>query len=149
MASPTNVARFGPVHFDLNPCVGVRGLALGSSRNVVRRFFRAPPKVFQRTPEADYWQEFGAFACYDHDGMLEALEFAFPADLKVEGKSVTSMSMADALTFLRSLDPQITIEEDGATARSQRLGIGLWCSSPDLPDAKVEAALVFRDDYYA
>ena len=135
--------------FELNPKVGVQGLALGSSRDVVRKFFSAPPKVFQRTPEADYWQELGAFACYDGQGMLEALEFAPPADLKVGGRSVTSMSMADALTFLRSLDPQVKIEEGGASARSQRLGIGLWCPSPDLADAKVEAALVFGDGYYA
>jgi hypothetical protein len=134
--------------FDLNPRVGVQGLALGSSRGVVRQFFGAPPKVFRRTPEADYWQELGAFACYNGDGMLDALEFASPADLNIEGKSVTSMSMADALTFLRSLDPEVTIKDGGASAHSQRLGIRLWCPSPELPNAKVEAALVFGDSYY-
>ena len=137
--------------FDIDPNVGVRGLALGSSKEVVRRFFGTEPKVFQRSPgdnPADYWAEGGVFAYYDSAGNLEALEFALPAEAALHGTVLTEASMMDATAFLSSLDPTIDIDEGGASVRSHRLGVGLWCPTPDEPGAAVQSVLICGPGYF-
>ena len=137
--------------FEIEPEVGIHGLALGSTKVTVRQFFRTEPKVFQRTPNdipADYWADEGVFAYYDGKGTLEALEFASPADVKLDGTSLTAMSMERATQFLQTLDPNVSIADLGASVCSNRLGISVWTPTTDELDAKVEAVLVFGNGYY-
>ena len=139
----------GPVtDLIIEPGSGLEGLALGAPKEGVRTFFGERPEVFRRTPDsrpADYWPLFGVFAYYDANDQLEALEFAPPANPVLDGSSLTSLRLGDAIQFLHSLDPELKIERDGAI--SDRLGVSIWSVTNDA-DQPVSAALIFRAGYY-
>jgi hypothetical protein len=118
---------------------------------MVRQFFGTDPKVFQRTPgdtPADYWADQGVFAYYDRHDRLEAIEFAAPAQPKLDGNSLTDMSMEAALLFLKSLDPNVSVREDGTSLHSSQLGIGVWCPTADEGESMVDSVLVAGDGYF-
>lgn len=138
--------------FDIEPTAGIRGLPLGSPRAAVREFFGTDPQVFRRTPSgnpADYWAQEGVFAYYDGADNLEALEFASPAEPKLDGERLTGAAMKQATAFLMSLDPAVSVEEGGASVHSTRLGVAIWCPTPEERGASVESVLVARGAYFA
>jgi hypothetical protein len=140
------------MNFEIEPTVGVRGLSMGSPKEIVRDFFGTEPKVFQRGPtdnSADYWATDGVFAYYDDEDKLEALEFASPAEARLNGTELVSANMQQATAFIASLDPAVTVNEGGASVRSSRLGVGIWCPVPHGRDAAVESVLVCGAGYFA
>jgi len=95
--------------------------------------------------EADYWPDEGVFAYYDAAKLLEAIEFSTPSDPMLQGASLTTATLANAIDHMRSLDPETRLEPGGAT--STKLGIGVWSSTGEL-DQPVMSVITFGPGYY-
>lgn len=131
----------------LDPTMAFEGLPLGASKADVRTFFRRQPSPFHRTPtsnEADYWPELGVFAYYDDDERLVGVELAEKASPTVGGKVITSLTLQAAKKHLRRLDPDVELENDGATSR--RLGISIWSEAGEREP--VQSVMCFASGYY-
>ncbi|MCW2396650.1 MULTISPECIES: hypothetical protein [unclassified Sphingobium] len=127
---------------------GLRGLPLGSSRGSVRAFFGNGHQPFKRSAdseEADYWSKEGVFAYYDDAELLEALEFSKPSDPTLQGESLTTVMMGEAIDYLLMLDPELRLEPGGAT--SSKVGVGVWSSTGE-PDQPVMSVITFGPGYY-
>ena len=127
---------------------GLKGLPLGSSKEAVRAFFGNGHQPFKRAPSdnsADYWADAGVFAYYGSSNLLEAIEFSNPSHPTLNGAHLTTITMADAIKCLQSLDPELRIEPGAAT--STKLGIGVWRSTSEL-DQPVMSAITFGPGYY-
>jgi hypothetical protein len=129
------------------PGGGLKDLPIGSSKESVRAFFGKGHQPFSRSSDsypADYWSKEGIFAYYDVANLLEALEFSEPSEPTLHGICLTTTSLSGAIDVLRSLDPKLHVEQDGAI--SKKLGIGIW-SSGEL-DQPVESVITFGPGYY-
>lgn len=127
---------------------GLKGLPIGSSAGSVRAFFGRGHQPFKRSPdshETDYWPDEGVFAYYDAANLLEAIEFSTPSDPTLQGASLTTAMLRDAIGHLRSLDPETRLEAGGAT--STKLGVGIWSSTGEL-DQPVMSVITFGPGYY-
>lgn len=114
----------------------------------MRIFFGNGHQPFKRTSdsdEADYWPNDGVFAYYDSGQMLEALEFSSLCEASLQGISLTTVMMGEAIDWLRALDPELRLEPDGAT--SIKLGVGVWSSTGE-PDEPVMSVITFGPGYY-
>jgi hypothetical protein len=140
-------------HRDMNQLAielggGLEGLPVGSHIDTVRAFLGSGHEPFKRSPdshEADYWREEGVFAYYDSTSRLEALEFSPPSNPTLQGASLTTATMGDAIKYLRSLDPETRVEQDGAT--STKLGVGVWSSTGE-HEQPVMSVITFGPGYY-
>jgi hypothetical protein len=56
--------------------------------------------------------------------------------------------MVKATAVLRSLDQDLSVTEGGTSVHSSRLGVAIWCPTPDESDANVESVLVCGDGYF-
>lgn len=136
------------VDLAFEPCGGLQGLPLGSSKETVRAFFGNGHQLFKRSHEsnpADYWPVTGVFAYYDDAHLLEALEFSGPSDPKLNGVSFMMVAMAAAIERLRLLDPELSIEPGSATSRN--LGISIWSPTDELSQS-VMSVITFGPGYY-
>jgi hypothetical protein len=127
---------------------GLKGLPIRSSKESVRTFFGAGHEPFKRTPDcisADYWPDRGVFAYYDSANLLEALEFSDHDGPTLDETCLTTAVLGEAIERLRSFDPDLCVEPDGAT--STKLGIGVWSSTGEL-DQPVTSAITFGPGYY-
>jgi hypothetical protein len=127
---------------------GLKGLPLGSSVGSVRAFFGSRHQPFKRSPdsdETDYWPDIGVFAYYNAANLLEAVEFSTPSGPTLQGTSLTTVKMRDAIDHLLSLDPETRLESGGAT--STKLGVGVWSSTGE-PDQPVTSMITFGSGYY-
>lgn len=127
---------------------GLKGLPIGSSMSSVREFFGIGHRPFKRSPdshEIDYWPNEGVFAYYDTANLLEAIEFSAPSHPALQGASLTTGMMRDAIDHLYSLDPETRLEPGGAT--STKLGVGVWSSTGEY-DRPVMSVITFGPGYY-
>ncbi|MGS0996966.1 hypothetical protein [Rhodanobacter sp. UC4436_H3] len=130
---------------------GVGRLVFGMSAAQVRALLHARFNSFKRTPDAacpsDHFADLGLFAIYDKAGHLEAIELAPPAAPELYGMNLLGMGFDEAVKYLKSKDPQLEREVDGAI--SLALGISLYAphaaKDPKLPS---ESVLVFAPGYY-
>lgn len=127
---------------------GLKGLPIGSPVDAVRAFLGSGYEPFKRSPdshETDYWPEEGVFAYYDATSRLEAIEFSSPSNPTLQGASLTTATMGEAIEYLRSLDPETRVELDGAT--SSKLGVGVWSSTGE-HEKPVMSVITFGPGYY-
>lgn len=137
--------------YDIAPGKGIKGIPFGTGVSGVRAVLGAGFKSFMRTPGAahpcDYFAGAGLFANYDKTGRLEAIELASPAAPELYGINLLGMGFEQAVKYLKSKDPQLEREVDGAI--SLALGISLYAphavNDPKLPP---ESVLVFAPGYY-
>ena len=137
--------------YEIAPGRGVNGILFGTGMQGVRAALGAGFKSFKRTPDAahpcDYFADVGLFANYDKAGHLEAIELASPATPELYGINLLGMGFDQAVKYLKSKDPQLEREADGAI--SLALGISLYAphaaKDPKLPS---ESVLVFAPGYY-
>jgi hypothetical protein len=130
---------------------GVGRLLFGMSAAQVRALLHARFKSFKRSLDAaypsDHFADLGLFANYDITGRLEAIELASPAAPQLYGINLLGMAFEQAVKYLKSKDPQLEREVDGAI--SLTLGISLYAphaaKDPKLPS---ESVLVFAPGYY-
>jgi hypothetical protein len=130
---------------------GVGRLLFGMSAAQVRALLPAGFKSFKRSPDAaypsDHFADLGLFTNYDRTGRLEAIELASPAAPQLYGINLLGMAFEQAVKYLKSKDPQLEREVDGAI--SLTLGISLYAphaaKDPKLPS---ESVLVFAPGYY-
>lgn len=130
------------------PGGGLRGLPIGSPKEAVRVAFGDDHRLFKRSSNdepADYWAGDGVFAYYDANERLEALEFSVPSRPTLHGSALISVSMIAAVELLRSFDPEVRLEPDGAI--SIQLGIGVWSSTGEA-DQPVMSVITFGPGYY-
>ncbi len=150
------LCRFGKskvnvMNFEMLPQQGVGKLRLGMGFLDVRALVRTEFKSFRRTPDAtfscDYFADVGVFANYDRSGHLEAIELASPATPQLYGINLIGMGFDAAVKFLKSKDPKLDQEADGAI--SLALGISLYAphAAKD-PKAPPESVLLFAAGYY-
>ncbi|EIL95010.1 MULTISPECIES: hypothetical protein [Rhodanobacter] len=130
---------------------GVDRLLFGMSASQVRALLHARFNAFKRSPDAahptDHFVEAGLFANYDRAGQLEAIELASPAAAGLYGINLLGMGFDEAVKYLKSRDPQLQREVDGAI--SLALGLSLYVPyAKDDPKAPAESVLVFAPGYY-
>jgi hypothetical protein len=138
--------------FEINPTRGVNQVEFGASPDAVRKSIGSPAKPSAsraKSPAfpADYFADEGLFAYYSAQGVLEALEFARPAEPVFHGANFLGMPFSQARDMLRSIDPDI--EEDADSVTSHRCGVGVWAPlAKDEPAAPCESVIAFCEGYY-
>lgn len=137
--------------FDISPLVGAGTLKFGMASNQVRKELGVNFKSFKRTPAAempcDYFDSVGVFVYYRKPDVVEAIEFALPAEPIFEEHNLLQMPFKDLLELLRAKDDQLEIEVDALS--SNALGIGAYApNAEESPDLPVDSIIVFERGYY-
>lgn len=87
------------------------------------------------------------FVYYKHPGVVEAIEFTFPAVAEFENKNLLELSFKDLKSFISAKERGLKIEFDSLT--SEMLGLGAYV--PDADDntsLPAESIIVFENGYY-
>jgi hypothetical protein len=139
------------VKYEIIPNKGMNGILFGMDAQKVRTSMGTGFESFKRTPDAafpcDYFADVGIFANYDKAGHLEAIELASPAAPALYEINLLRMRFDEALKYLKSKDPQLDQEADGAI--SLALGISLYAPhSAQDPNMPAESVLLFAAGYY-
>ena len=139
------------MEFHISPLKGIGQIKFGMSPGEVRNQVGSEPKSFKRTPQAafpcDYFESEGVYFYYDGNGLLEAAEFAQPAQPTVENLSLLGVGFGEAVAALSRLDTQVETEADGAIA--YQLGVSIYAAlAKDDTSAPVESVMAFRPGYY-
>lgn len=139
------------MEYEIIPNKGMDGILFGMDVQKVRVSMGTEFKSFKRTWDAafpcDYFSDVGVIANYDKKGRIEAIELTSPGAPSLCGINLLRMSFDEALKYLRSKDPQLVHEADGAV--SLALGISLYAphSARD-PKIPAESVLLFATGYY-
>ena len=139
------------MNFDITPLQGIGQLSFGMTAEDVRRHFGSSFTSFKKTPSSpfpcDYFKEVEVFAYYKLPGVLEAVEFAEPANPLLYGKRLMGLAAQDAWKILAAYDPAMEIDSDGVI--SHKLGVGLYAPGWE-KDANqvVESVIAFEEGYY-
>jgi hypothetical protein len=137
--------------FEIRPLQGVNSIRFGMPVEEVRREVGGNFKSFNKTPSStfpcDYFLDFEVFGYYKRPGILEALEFAEPANPLLQGRRLMGITASDAKKILGSFDQSLEIDSDGII--SHTLGVGVYAPGWDEdPDQVVESVIVFEEGYY-
>lgn len=137
--------------FTFHPLKGANDLEFGMSENVVHQRMVIIPEKFRRHDESfasDHYVSGGAFAYYDDEGHLEAIEVAEPSRAILGDVNILALPVQQALDFIKRIDPDAVIDSDGVI--SYKYSLAVWC--PHLGDEDDEepvgAVLVGRPGYY-
>ena len=89
---------------EIRPLIGAGKLVFGMSPDAVRATLGVEFKSFLRTPTStfpcDHFPSLGVFAYYKSTGLLEALEFASPAETTLDEIQLVGMNFEAAKKFL-------------------------------------------------
>ena len=138
--------------FDISSYEGVGPVRFSMTPGEVRAALGMEFENFRRSKEnvhpADHFTSHECFVYYDDNhGLVEAVEFANPAEPTLDGLNLFSLSFEDLAARMLKLDADLQIADDGFT--SLKLGIGGWAphcvEEPKLP---CEAIIVFVRGYY-
>lgn len=137
--------------FVLKLLKGANGLEFGMTEQAVHDRMKVAPEKFRRHDEAfmsDYYVSDGAFAYYDDQGHLDAIEVSTPSRAILGGVDILALPVRQALAFVKQLDPDTKI--DNGSVISHKYSLAIWC--PHLGDEEdeepVEAVLVGKPGYY-
>jgi len=138
--------------FEIKPKIGVDLARFGMDTNSVRHAFGGQFESFLRTPAStvpcDYFGHIGVFAYYKLPGVLEALEFAPPAELSFTGTNLLGARASDVKQLLEQFDQNLELDSSGII--SHQLGIGVYAPGWDEDEAQVvESAILFEEGYYS
>lgn len=138
--------------FLISTFVGAGSINFGMSPIEVRALLGGSFKSFKRTPNAeypcDYYESLGVFVYYKLPGVVEAVEFAEPADPEFDGRSLFKLSFDDLKAMLLGKDKSLEIESDSLT--SYKLGIGAYAPDADEDSSlPAESIIAFEDGYYS
>lgn len=139
------------MELDLRSYDGLGAIRFGMRRDQVRGAVGAPVRTFRKTPDAttlvDAFDNEGIYVYYDAQDLCEAVEVASPAIPILEGQTLLGKPFAELRDWLRTLDPDIEVDESGLTAPT--VGLGLYApSAQKAPNEPVDGVIVFRRGYY-
>lgn len=136
--------------FEVYPLHGILQVSFGATLDKVRKAIGVEFTSFNRSSTArhpaDYFSTIGLFAYYSDEGLLEAFEFAVPAEVFFEGLDLLTLSLEKVVQFLTLNDPKVEIEKDGAVSRA--LGISVY--APKIKENKttpIESVMLFPSGY--
>jgi hypothetical protein len=134
----------------VRPNDGAGAITFGMTREQVRRLLSdeaARVKATDSVVPADYFAQRGMIVHYTDDGLVEAVELGSLAEPEVFGEPIVGRPFDEVLTWLRSHDPRVEVDESGFT--SFRFGIGAYAphASKSASDP-IEGVIVFRPGYY-
>jgi hypothetical protein len=136
--------------FIIHPLKGINDIEFGMKKEEVRQLIGVSPVEFRRHDEAhlsDHFENEGAFAYYDADGHLEAMEFSPPSRALLGVVNVLDLPFGQAASLLNRIDSKLVTDKDMVT--SKRYCLSLWSSAGfEEKDEPVEALLVGREGYY-
>ena len=137
--------------FEIKPLQGVDSLRFGMQVEEVRRVLGRNFKSFKKTSDSafpcDYFAGIEVFAYYKLPGVLEALEFAEPANPIFNGKRLIGVVAGDVKKILEAVDQSLEIDSAGII--SHQLGIGVYAPGWDEDiTQEVESVIVFEEGYY-
>jgi hypothetical protein len=137
--------------FDIRSYEGVGPIRFGMTPSKVRAALGMEFENFRRggpeTYPCDYYKGLQCFVYYDDKhGLVDAVEFAEPAQPTLNGLNLLGLPFADMITRIRELDADVAVENDGFT--SLHLGVGGYAPNQDEPELPSETIIVFVRDYY-
>ncbi|VEE61138.1 Uncharacterised protein [Shewanella putrefaciens] len=137
--------------FSIIPFEGVGSIKFGMTPKQVRTNLGSGFKSFKRTPDSvlpcDYYEALGVFIYYKLPSVVEAIEFAEPANPELDKAGLLTMSFNEVHNFLAAKDPSLEIQSDSLT--SYNLGISVYAPNADEdPNLLIESILLFENGYY-
>ena len=137
--------------FDIRSYEGVGSIRFGMTPGEVRAALGMEFKNFRRsgteTYPCDYYTGLQCFVYYDDKhGLVDAVEFAEPAQPTLNGLHLLGLPFADMITRIREFDADVVVENDGFT--SLPLGVGGYAPNQDEPELPSESIIVFVRGYY-
>jgi hypothetical protein len=138
--------------FLIKPYESVGPISLGMTKEQVRSVMTEKPedKHAIRGTYTDYFKDSAVFAYYtEENGYCEAVEFCYPTRAIFNGRPLNGVTFNEAKKLLKQFDNELEEEDEGVT--SHKFGIGIYAPNYDkdeMPDALVEAVIVFRKGYY-
>lgn len=137
--------------FEIKPLQGVDNVHFGMQVEEVRRLVGGDVKSFKKTPNSsfpcDYFTDAEVFAYYTSHGVLEALEFAEPANPMFAGNRLVGVLASSIKNLLETYDKALEMDSDGMI--SHQLGIGIYAPGWDEDTNQiVEGVIVFGAGYY-
>jgi hypothetical protein len=137
--------------FEINPLKGVGALEFGMSSAQVRGVLNVEFESFKRSPAAafpcDHFPNLGIFGYYTEEGRLEALEFALPARILLDGRNLLSVGFDAATSLLEAKDEKLERDVDMVIAHA--VGVSLYAPlAKENPGSPCESVLVFAEGYY-
>jgi len=138
--------------FEIQSHRGAGSVQFGMSPDEARAALASEFESFKRSQESaypcDHFTALGCFVYYgDESGLVEAVEFAAPAEPMFDGLNLLGLGFADLHKQITKIDPDVLLDADGLT--SLRLGIGAWAPFlEEEPDTPPEAVIAFAPGYY-
>jgi len=126
-------------------------IKFGMRQSEVRDLLGTNYKSFKRTPASeypcDYFKSLGVFVYYKNPGVVEAIEFAVPAEPIFESENLLNLSYEDLLVFFQMKDANLEIEPDSLI--SFLFGISAYTPNADEnPQLPAESIIAFGNGYY-
>ncbi len=138
------------MNFEIVPGRGVGPITFGMTREALREVLAVPVEPSLKSiaaAPADFFKSLGLFVDYKPPGLCEAIEFNGPASPTFKGKPFLGTSYIDIEDWVRTIDPDIVLNDAGF--KSRRLGFGVYAEcARRIPDCPIEAVIVFDKDYY-
>jgi len=138
--------------FTIKPKSGIDLMHFGMDRDHVRRAFGGEFESFLRTEDSeipcDYFPHSGVFAYYKFPDVLEALEFAKPAEVYFEHANLVGAHVLNVKKLMDNFDQCLEMDSSGII--SHELGIAIFAPGWDEDGLQVvESVFVFEDGYYS
>lgn len=135
--------------FTLHVLRGVDDIEFGMTAEMVGQRMEGPLEIGNiraTSPEHPTYSypDVPVFFYFDEDGHLEGIEFCRGADVTIAGVNILNLSVRQALAFMKRLDPDTVIDNDGAA--SHKFSLEIWC--PHIGDEEdkepVETVLISK-----
>lgn len=117
------------MRFFANPNRGVNDIEFGMTAGMVRQRMSGSLetgdiRAKSKEHPTDSYPDVPVFFYYDSEGHLEAIEFCSGADVLLGTVNPLNLPTTEAIAFLRRLDPDLEVDDDGAVSR--RLSLAIW-----------------------
>lgn len=137
--------------FEIEPYQCAGEIRLGQPRPGVRTALGSEYVEFRKSVKSinttDHYEQLGVFVYYDTADLVEAIEFASPADVHFDAMPLLTMPSRAVTEHIKRIDPGLILEDDGFI--STKLGIGAYMPDGPLSESDLpESILIFRLGYY-
>ena len=137
--------------YEIESYVGTEDILFGMLKEEIRDTIGSDFKEFKKANFAlshtDAFTGLGLHVHYDNEGKCEAIEFAYPSDVRFNGIKLLGNSFELVLNEIRKTDSNIEIDESGFI--SYKHGIGIYVPTlKDIRHQEIQGVIIFRRGYY-
>src|SRR5262249_50767680 len=141
---PSAAREASQLDFEIRSFRSAGPILFGMDRELVRKVLGSDWRPFKRSQtECDHFLRMGVFVYYRWPFVVEAVEFASPANPIFEGRRLLRETFADLAAFFAEKDANVSIGRGEVTSR--KVGIGVYAPAAiDDQNAMAESVIAFE-----